>query len=114
MPKAAKKTTFKTRFPAARIKKIMRVDDEVGKVAATTPILISKAVELFLQSLIDEACKEARDSRSKKVTISHIKDVVQGKDSFDFLRDKINSLPQTDVHEGDVSPVKNKKKEREQ
>lgn len=29
-----------TKFPVARIKKIMQMDDEVGKVAQATPVLI--------------------------------------------------------------------------
>jgi hypothetical protein len=31
---------YKTAFPVARIKKIMQMDEEVGKVAQATPIVI--------------------------------------------------------------------------
>jgi len=48
------KKKYKTRFPMARIKKIMQSDEEVGKIALATPILISKALELFMRDLIQK------------------------------------------------------------
>ncbi|KAH0850853.1 hypothetical protein HID58_095193 [Brassica napus] len=42
-----------TRFPAARIKKIMQADEDVGKIALAVPVLVSKSLELFLQDLCD-------------------------------------------------------------
>ncbi|TPX63318.1 hypothetical protein SpCBS45565_g06685 [Spizellomyces sp. 'palustris'] len=84
---------YKTKFPVARIKKIMRLDEEVGKVAQATPILISKALELFMQSLIDEACKEARGRSAKKLTTVHLKRTIMDVEKFDFLRDLVEGLP---------------------
>ncbi|KAG9151817.1 hypothetical protein Leryth_002093 [Lithospermum erythrorhizon] len=37
----------------ARIKKIMQADEDVGKIAMAVPVLVSKALELFLQDLCD-------------------------------------------------------------
>ncbi|KAI8618886.1 hypothetical protein BC830DRAFT_1165834 [Chytriomyces sp. MP71] len=60
------------RFPAARIKKIMRTDDEVGKITQATPILVSCALELFLKSLVGECVNEARARSGKKISASHL------------------------------------------
>ena len=38
----SKKKKYNSRFPPARIKKIMQSDDEVGKVASVVPIIICK------------------------------------------------------------------------
>ena len=38
-----KKKKYNSRFPPARIKKIMQSDDEVGKVAAVVPIIICES-----------------------------------------------------------------------
>jgi hypothetical protein len=38
-------------LPLARIKKIMKLDDEVKMIAGETPILFSKACELFIVEL---------------------------------------------------------------
>ncbi|CAG8464568.1 1871_t:CDS:2 [Ambispora gerdemannii] len=66
------KKKYKTKFPVARIKKIMQMDEDVGKVAQATPVLISKALELFMQSLIDQACQETRARSAKRITVSHL------------------------------------------
>ncbi|KAI9101831.1 histone-fold-containing protein [Phlyctochytrium arcticum] len=84
---------YKTKFPVARIKKIMRLDEEVGKVAQATPILISKALELFMQSLIDETCEYARGRGAKKLNAAHLKRSIMEVDKFDFLRDIVENLP---------------------
>ncbi|KAF9198726.1 hypothetical protein BGZ49_000374, partial [Haplosporangium sp. Z 27] len=76
----------------ARIKKIMQMDEDVGKVAQATPILISKALELFMQSLIDEACMETRAKNAKRLTAAHLKKTILDKDQFDFLRDIVQNV----------------------
>ncbi|GLU18959.1 hypothetical protein SLE2022_352330 [Rubroshorea leprosula] len=58
------KKKLDTRFPAARIKKIMQADEDVGKIAMAVPLLVSKALELFLQDL----CDQTYDITSKKVS----------------------------------------------
>ncbi|KAF9111974.1 hypothetical protein BGX27_004195 [Mortierella sp. AM989] len=83
---------YKTKFPVARIKKIMQMDEDVGKVAQATPILISKALELFMQSLIDEACMETRAKNAKRLTAAHLKKTILDKDQFDFLRDIVQNV----------------------
>ncbi|KFH72604.1 hypothetical protein MVEG_02893 [Podila verticillata NRRL 6337] len=83
---------YKTKFPVARIKKIMQMDEDVGKVAQATPILISKALELFMQSLIDEACMETRAKNAKRLTAAHLKKTILDKDQFDFLRDIVENV----------------------
>ncbi|KAL2912942.1 hypothetical protein HK105_207613 [Polyrhizophydium stewartii] len=65
-----KKTT--TKFPAARIKKIMRLDEDVGKVAQVTPLLISKALECFLQSMLEATLVETRARNAKRMTVAHV------------------------------------------
>lgn len=66
------KPFYKPKFPIARIKKIMQADEEVGKVAQVTPVVVSKALELFMQSIVDETVKQARIKQAKKVTITHM------------------------------------------
>ncbi|KAJ3225383.1 hypothetical protein HK099_006924 [Clydaea vesicula] len=86
------KKKFKTRFPEARIKKIMRLDDDVGKVAKATPVLISKALEMFMKSLIDECTKETRSRNAKKISVVHLKATVLNTDKFDFLREIVEKI----------------------
>ena len=74
---------FKTKLPAvrfkniftfikARIKRIMRTDEEVGKVAQSTPVLIAKAVESFLSALVQASLVETKARDAKKITAAHV------------------------------------------
>ncbi|KAJ2907216.1 hypothetical protein MKZ38_006510 [Zalerion maritima] len=77
----------KTKFPTARIKRIMQADEEVGKVAQSTPIAVGKALELFMIQLVQKSADQARQKGSKRVSAQMLKDVIEGDDQWDFLRD---------------------------
>ncbi|KAJ5489751.1 DNA polymerase epsilon subunit C [Penicillium diatomitis] len=113
----------KTKFPVARIKRIMQADEDVGKVAQVTPIavfqlhtqriirceseenpiagslfltsnsLTAKALELFMISLVTKAAQEAKERNSKRVTATHLKHAVAKDDVLDFLADIIAKVP---------------------
>ncbi|KAG6334815.1 hypothetical protein ID866_4267 [Astraeus odoratus] len=91
-----------TKFPVARIKKIMQKDEEVGKVAQATPIVISKALELFLAMIIEEASKVTVQRGAKKVEAYHLHvsficapcvHAVETTEMFDFLKEIVESVP---------------------
>lgn len=75
----------RTKFPVARIKRIMQADEDVGKVAQATPTAVSKALELFIISLVMKGAAEARGKNSKKVTASHLKAALMKEPQMDFL-----------------------------
>ncbi|CAO3681235.1 unnamed protein product [Rhizopus microsporus] len=64
------KKKYKTKFPVARIKKIMQLDEDVGKVAQATPILIAK-----------------------RLTVAHLKKAIENVEQFDFLKDIVANIP---------------------
>ncbi|KAF9483662.1 histone-fold-containing protein [Pholiota conissans] len=82
-----------TKFPVARIKKIMQKDEEVGKVAQATPIVISKALELFLGLIIEESAKVTTERGSKKVEVYHLKHAVETTETLDFLKELVQDIP---------------------
>ncbi|TIA80693.1 hypothetical protein E3P98_02544 [Wallemia ichthyophaga] len=90
---AAIKKQKNTKFPVARIKKIMQMDDEVGKVAQATPVLISKALELFMQALVDETIKITQEKGAKKMTAQHLKQTISNTEQFDFLTEIADKIP---------------------
>ncbi|XP_005095412.1 dr1-associated corepressor [Aplysia californica] len=91
--KTSKKKKYNARFPPARIKKIMQTDEEVGKVAAAVPVIISRALELFIESLITETSQTTIAKNAKTLSTSHIKQTIESKKQFDFLRDLVSNLP---------------------
>ncbi|KAL7923489.1 DNA polymerase epsilon subunit C [Trichoderma austrokoningii] len=82
----------KTKFPTARIKRIMQADEEVGKVAQQTPIAVGKALELFMIQLVTKSADIARDKGSKRVTASMLKTVVETDEQWDFLREIVSRV----------------------
>lgn len=97
----------KTKFPTARIKRIMQADEEVGKVAQQTPIAVGKALELFMVQLVTKSAEVAREKNSKRVTAAMLKTVVEADDQWDFLRDIVSKVE----HDKDGSRAKAAKNE---
>jgi hypothetical protein len=119
-------------FPVARIKRIMQADDDVGKVAQVTPVVVckscneyfqslqrltpttAKALELFMISLVTKAAAEAKARNSKRVGAGHLKQAITKIEQFDFLSDimaKVADAPvAADKHDGDPMDVDGKKK----
>uniref|UniRef100_A0A061RPN9 Dr1-associated corepressor n=2 Tax=Tetraselmis sp. GSL018 TaxID=582737 RepID=A0A061RPN9_9CHLO len=58
---------------AARIKRIMQKDDDVGKISQASPLLIARAMELFLQKLCRDMAALATSRGARTVTSSHLK-----------------------------------------
>lgn len=115
----------KTKFPTARIKRIMQADEEVGKVAQQTPIAVGKALELFMIQLVSKSADIAKDKGSKRVTASMLKTVVESDEQWDFLREIVSRVetekegPKKEAKpkmesesEEEVMPVKKKRSER--
>ncbi|KAI6012202.1 histone-fold-containing protein [Pisolithus marmoratus] len=71
----------------------MQKDEEVGKVAQATPIVISKALELFLSMIVEEACNVTVHRGAKKVEAYHLKHAVETTEMFDFLKEIVESVP---------------------
>ncbi|NP_991104.2 dr1-associated corepressor [Danio rerio] len=89
----SKKKKYNARFPPARIKKIMQTDEEIGKVAAAVPVIISRALELFLESLLTKACDVTQSRNAKTMTTSHLKQCIELEQQFDFLKDLVATVP---------------------
>ncbi|KAL0550868.1 hypothetical protein IC582_009933 [Cucumis melo] len=87
------KKKLDTRFPAARIKKIMQADEDVGKIAMAVPLLVSKALELFLQNLCDRTYEITLKRGARTMNSLHLKQCIQTFNVFDFLRDVVGKVP---------------------
>jgi len=77
---------------AARIKRMMQRDDDVGKIAGPAPVVMSKALELFVAQLVRVCADVATLHGAKTVTGSHLKGAVgMVPEAFDFLSDIVES-----------------------
>ncbi|XP_046974405.1 uncharacterized protein LOC124540747 [Vanessa cardui] len=106
----SKKRKYNARFPAGRIKKIMQTDEEVGKVAQAVPIIISRTLELFVESLLGKAMQVTMQRNAKTLSPSHVKQCILAESRFDFLRDLVKNIPdvtaaeEREIMSGESSP----------
>ncbi|XP_058129918.1 uncharacterized protein DDB_G0271670 [Anopheles ziemanni] len=95
----SKKKKYNARFPAGRIKKIMQTDEEVGKVAQAVPVIISRTLELFVESLLTKTLKVTNARNAKTLSPSHMKQCIISESRFDFLRDLVKNIPDIGINE---------------
>lgn len=72
-----------TRFPVARIKRIMQSNDDIGKVSTSAPVVLSKAIELFMKELLEASLKNCKNN---KIMMDDFIKVVNEDSRFDFLK----------------------------
>ncbi|XP_070776165.1 dr1-associated corepressor isoform X2 [Enoplosus armatus] len=71
----------------SRIKKIMQKDAEVGRIAMAVPVIISRALEMFLKCLLTETCLITQSKLSTVVSVAHMKQCIESEKLFHFLRE---------------------------
>ncbi|XP_055617930.1 nuclear transcription factor Y subunit gamma-like isoform X2 [Toxorhynchites rutilus septentrionalis] len=84
-------------LPLARIKKIMKLDEDVKMISAEAPLLFAKAAEMFIQELTLRAWLHTEDNKRRTLQRSDIAMAIAKYDMFDFLidivpRDEIKPL----------------------
>merc|ERR1719473_2436910 len=72
---------------------MMQVDEDVGRIAAGVPPLVSKCLELFGAELLEKATAAASREESQCVQVCHIKEAVNSEPLFDFLREIVSECP---------------------
>ncbi|KAJ8341369.1 hypothetical protein SKAU_G00336600 [Synaphobranchus kaupii] len=85
MPRQKRK--YNVRFPPGRIKKIMQKDTEVGRIAAAVPVIISRALEMFLKSFLTMTSQITQSKHSRVMSMAHMKQCIENERLFDFLKD---------------------------
>ncbi|KAK4535359.1 hypothetical protein CDCA_CDCA04G1384 [Cyanidium caldarium] len=76
-------------LPLARIKKIIKSDEDVRMISAEAPVLFAKACELFIHELTLRAWAQTVESRRRTLQRSDVSAAIQKTDVFDFLIDII-------------------------
>lgn len=84
---AAQKMTSKPwgHLPVSRITTIMKSSSDAEKISKQSSQLMTKAAELFIKTLTEEAYKLT--DNGKKLDYKHLAEVVNGADRYEFLRD---------------------------
>ncbi|GBB88526.1 hypothetical protein RclHR1_15050002 [Rhizophagus clarus] len=74
-------------LPLARIKKVMKTDEEVKMISAEAPILFAKGCDIFITELTMRAWLHAEECKRRTLQRSDIANAIKKVDMFDFLID---------------------------
>ena len=77
------------KLPLARIKKIMKSDEDVRMISAEAPVLFAKACEMFIIEMTIRAYYHAKQSKRKTLQRSDIAQAIARTEIYDFLLDVI-------------------------
>ncbi|KAJ8554016.1 hypothetical protein K7X08_024694 [Anisodus acutangulus] len=90
-------TDFKNhQLPLARIKKIMKSDEDVRMISAEAPILFAKACELFILELTIRSWLHAEENKRRTLQKNDIAAAITRTDIFDFL---VDIVPRDEIKE---------------
>lgn len=76
-------------LPLARIKKVMKTDEEVKMISAEAPILFAKGCDVFITELTMRAWIHAEENKRRTLQKSDIAAALTKSDMFDFLIDVV-------------------------
>ena len=81
-------TDFKNHnLPLARIKKIMKADEDVRMIAAEAPVVFARACEMFILELTHRGWAHAEENKRRTLQKNDIAAAITRTDVFDFLVD---------------------------
>ncbi|PSR95947.1 Nuclear transcription factor Y subunit C-1 like [Actinidia chinensis var. chinensis] len=83
-------------LPLARIKKIMKADEDVRMISAEAPILFAKACELFILELTIRSWLHAEENKRRTLQKNDIAAAITRTDIFDFL---VDIVPRDEIKE---------------
>ena len=77
-------------LPLARIKRIMKSDEDVRMISAEAPVLFAKACEMFILELSLRGWAYSENNKRRTLQKEDIKEAIQRTDILDFLADVIH------------------------
>ncbi|XP_073014145.1 nuclear transcription factor Y subunit C-3-like [Typha latifolia] len=89
-------------LPLARIKKIMKADEDVRMIAAEAPVLFARACEMFILELTYRSWAQAEESKRRTLQKNDIAAAITKTEVFDFL---VDIVPREEVKEDTVLSI---------
>lgn len=74
-------------LPLARIKKIMKLDDEVKMISAEAPLLFAKAAEIFIHELTLRAWIHTEDNKRRTLQVRQVNLSENTDNNLNFIRE---------------------------
>ena len=77
-------------LPLARVKKIMKTDEDVKMISSETPVLFDKACEMFILEITRRSWVYTEENKRRTLQKSDISDAIMHTAIFDFLEDVVH------------------------
>ena len=91
-------TDFKNHsLPLARIKKIMKADEDVRMISAEAPVVFAKACEVFILELTLRSWMHTEENKRRTLQKNDIAAAISRTDIYDFL---VDIIPRDELKEG--------------
>jgi histone H3/H4 len=87
-------------LPLARIKKIMKADEDVRMISAEAPVLFAKACELFILELTIRSWLHAEENKRRTLQRNDVAAAIARTDVFDFL---VDIVPREEAKDADAA-----------
>eukprot|EP01094_Clydonella_sp_ATCC50884_P008769 TRINITY_DN18319_c0_g1_i1.p1 TRINITY_DN18319_c0_g1~~TRINITY_DN18319_c0_g1_i1.p1 ORF type:complete len:185 (+),score=84.51 TRINITY_DN18319_c0_g1_i1:67-555(+) len=87
-------------FPLARVRRIMKVDQDVKLISADANVLVAKSTELLIQYLVERAQAETTRKKRKIMKYDDVARAVAKNDNLFFLADSIPERTQLKKKDG--------------
>ncbi|KAF8411582.1 hypothetical protein HHK36_004138 [Tetracentron sinense] len=90
MAEEEKTESHRPSFPSTRVKKIMKLDQDINKVNSEALFLVSHSAHLFLQFLAQKSAEIAIEKKRKTVKLEHLRIATKKhQPTNDFLLDSL-------------------------
>lgn len=89
-------------LPLARIKKIMKADEDVRMISAEAPIVFARACEMFILELTLRSWNHAEENKRRTLQKNDIAAAITRTDIFDFL---VDIVPREDLKEEALAAI---------
>ncbi|KAL5566115.1 hypothetical protein UlMin_029279 [Ulmus minor] len=98
-----KVTDFKNHsLPLARIKKIMKADEDVRMISAEAPVIFARACEMFILELTLRSWNHTEENKRRTLQKNDIAAAITRTDIFDFL---VDIVPREDLKDEVVASI---------
>jgi nuclear transcription factor Y, gamma len=104
MQEVEQATDFKNHsLPLARIKKIMKADEDVRMISAEAPVIFAKACEMFILELTLRSWIHTEENKRRTLQKNDIAAAISRTDVFDFL---VDIIPRDELKEEGLGVTK--------
>lgn len=89
-------------LPLARIKKIMKADEDVRMISAEAPVIFARACEMFILELTLRSWNHTEENKRRTLQKNDIAAAITRTDIFDFL---VDIVPREDLKDDALGPI---------